>query len=432
MRTITKSILFLIIMITSVAGTFAASAGGNDGFVTVQDGQFMLNGKPYRFIGTNMWYASILASEGEGGNRKLLCRELDRLKKLGVTNLRIMVGADGEEGLTSHVRPVLQKAPGVYNDTLLQGLDYLLVEMERRQMKGVFYLTNSWEWSGGYSAYCEWAGLGKALIPRVDGYKEYVNYVKQFVLNDKAKEMYLRLVRTIVGRTNSITGKPYSESPAIMAWQISNEPRAFSREGLDAFVDWLLTAARTIKSIDSRHLVSTGTEGKYGFEFSLDHWTKVHSAPEIDYAIIHIWPVTWRWVRRDEVFTAVDRACSMSKKYITQHHDAIKSFGKPLVLEEFGYHRDDFSFTPGSPTTARDRYYEYILSMLCNDDLLAACNFWAWSGEARPAHLWWEPWDDYTGDPAQEEQGLYSVFDNDKSTLKLIKTYTKLLQKTCK
>ena len=70
--------------------------------------------------------------------------------------------------------------------------------------------------------------------------------------------------------------------------------------------------------------------------------------------------------------------------------------------------------------------------MLCNDDLLAACNFWAWSGEARPAHLWWEPWDDYTGDPAQEEQGLYSVFDNDKSTLKLIKTYTKLLQKTCK
>ena len=50
---------------------------------------------------------------------------------------------------------------------------------------------------------------------------------------------------------------------------------------------------------------------------------------------------------------------------------------------------------------------------MLDGDMLAGCNFWAWSGSARPAHLWWEPWDDYTGDPAQEEQGLYSVFDND-------------------
>ena len=52
--------------------------------------------------------------------------------------------------------------------------------------------------------------------------------------------------------------------------------------------------------------------------------------------------------------------------------------------------------------------------------MLAGCNFWAWSGSARPAHLWWEPWDDHTGDPAQEEQGLYSVFDCDHSTLGVI------------
>lgn len=407
-------------MITSVA-----AAWGAGGFVTVQDGKFMLDGKPYKFVGTNMWFAPILGSEGAGGNRELLCKELDRLSELGLTNIRVLVGADGDEGLTSHVGPVLQREPGVYNDTLLAGLDYLLVEMEKRNLRGVFYLTNSWEWSGGYSAYCQWAGLGKALIPRVDGYRQYTQYVQQFITNDKTKEMYYNHVRSIVGRVNSITGKPYSQSPAIMAWQVCNEPRAFGRRNLDQYVDWILTTARLIKSIDSNHLVSTGSEGDYGTEFSMATWQKIHTSPEIDYAIIHMWPVTWRWVKRSEVFTEVDQVCARSMEYVKKHYEAIKDSGRPLVLEEFGYHRDDFSFTPGSPTSARDRYYSFILDMICNGDMLAGGNFWAWSGAARPQELWWKMGNDYCGDPAQEEQGLYSVFDNDRSTLTVISHYAK-------
>ena len=33
-----------------------------------------------------------------------------------------------------------------------------------------------------------------------------------------------------------------------------------------------------------------------------------------------------------------------------------------------------------------------------------------------PEHTFWEKGDDYMGDPAQEEQGLYSVFQSDKTT----------------
>ena len=106
----------------------AKGVNDND-FVSVVNGKLMLNGKPYKYVGTNMWYAAILASEGRGGNRAKLCSELDRLHSLGVDNLRILVGADGGEGLTSHVMPVLQPEPGVYNDTILQGLDYLLVQL---------------------------------------------------------------------------------------------------------------------------------------------------------------------------------------------------------------------------------------------------------------------------------------------------------------
>ncbi len=412
-------------LLTAITVMLMGISAQASGFVTVQNGQFYLDGHPYHYVGTNMWHATIMASQGRGGNRRALLRELDNLKRLGINNLRILVGAEGPEGLPSHIKPVLQTEPGVYNDTILQGLDYLLVEMEKRDLKGVFYLTNAWEWSGGYSAYMEWAGHGNAVIPGIDGYSAYVDYVKGFVIDDKAKGMYYNHLRHIVGRTNSITGQPYSESPAIMSWQICNEPRPFSKEGLPAFEQFLLTAARIIKDIDKNHLVSTGSEGLVGCEMSLDWWTKIHAAPEIDYANIHLWPCTWRWVTRDNVFSDVETACRESRNYIEQHHNAIKAHGKPLVLEEFGYHRDAFSFTPGSSTTARDRYYQFILDIMCEKKMLAGCNFWAWSGDARPKHLWWEEWDDYCGDPAQEEQGLYSVFSNDRSTLKIIKKATK-------
>ena len=53
------------------------------------DGQFIRNGKPYYFVGTNFWYGAILGSEGQGGNRERLHQELDFLKSIGIDNLRV-------------------------------------------------------------------------------------------------------------------------------------------------------------------------------------------------------------------------------------------------------------------------------------------------------------------------------------------------------
>ena len=52
----------------------------------------------------------------------------------------------------------------------------------------------------------------------------------------------------------------------------------------------------------------------------------------------------------------------------------------------------------------------------------AGCNFWGWGGDANPKHEQWMPGDDYTGDPAQEAQGLNSVFSSDKSTLDVVRS----------
>lgn len=139
-------IVSLVLVLVAVSCTTPSKNQEGSNFVRVENGHFLRNGKPYYYVGTNFWYGAILGSEGQGGNRQRLCRELDSLKSLGIDNLRILVGSDGERGVSAKVEPTLQVAPGVYNDTIFAGLDYLLAEMSKRDMLAVLYLNNSWEW----------------------------------------------------------------------------------------------------------------------------------------------------------------------------------------------------------------------------------------------------------------------------------------------
>lgn len=400
----------------------------NTAFVTVHGNHFFVGDTPYKYVGTNFWYGPIIASEGQGGDRPRLHRELDSLCSLGVRNLRILVGGEGPEGRASHIAPLLQTAPGVYNDTLLQGLDYLLAEMGRRDMHAVLYMNNAWEWSGGYTAYLEWAGRGKAAIPSVDGYQAYVRYASQFVLCDEALRMALNHVKFIVSRRNSVTGRAYADDPAIMAWQVANEPRSFSDKGKDALLRYIDTTARLIHHIDPNHLVSTGSEGLNGCEVDLDLWTRIHSLPSIDYGILHLWPTNWGWADSATLTTNMDKVLKTSDEYIGVHQKALPA--KPIVLEEFGYPRDHMKLAPGSPTTARDTFYAHILGKMTGSESLDGCNFWGWGGLAMPRHNSWQPWDPYTGDPAQEPQGLFSVFSADQSTIAIIKNAAEKTNKT--
>lgn len=397
------------------------------------DGQFVRDGKPYYFVGTNFWYGAILGSEGEGGNRERLHKELDFLKSIGINNLRVLVGADGENGIKTRVEPSLQVAPGVYNDTILAGLDYFMNELRERDMTAVLYLNNSWEWSGGYSVYLQWSGHGDAVVPAVDGWPAYMEYVKQFPQSDSAKALFANHVNYIVSRTNRYNQIKYVDDPTIMSWQIGNEPRAFSDENKEPFARWMADVAAQIKSLDPNHMVSSGSEGSWGCEMDMNLFEKIHADPNINYLNIHIWPYNWSWVKADSLKELLPRAKENTKKYIDDHMVIARKYSKPIVLEEFGFPRDGFSFSKETPTTARDEYYRYVFDLIRQDresgGLFAGCNFWAWGGFAgqNPDHVFWEKGDDYTGDPAQEQQGLNSVFATD-STIEIIKAENRKLQ----
>ena len=397
------------------------------------DGQFVRDGKPYYFVGTNFWYGAILGSEGEGGNRERLHKELDFLKSIGINNLRVLVGADGENGIKMRVEPSLQVAPGVYNDTILAGLDYFMNELRERDMTAVLYLNNSWEWSGGYSVYLQWSGHGDAVVPAVDGWPAYMEYVKQFPQSDSAKALFANHVNYIVSRTNRYNQIKYVDDPTIMSWQIGNEPRAFSDENKEPFARWMADVAAQIKSLDPNHMVSSGSEGSWGCEMDMNLFEKIHADPNINYLNIHIWPYNWSWVKADSLKELLPCAKENTKKYIDDHMVIARKYSKPIVLEEFGFPRDGFSFSKEAPTTARDEYYRYVFDLIRQDresgGLFAGCNFWAWGGFAgqNPDHVFWEKGDDYTGDPAQEQQGLNSVFATD-STIEIIKAENRKLQ----
>ena len=409
------------------------SAQNTNEFVSMKNGQFYIGDKQYSYVGTNFWYGAILGSRGEGGDRIRLLNELDFMKSIGVNNLRVLVGSDGPENVTSKVEPTLQRKPGVYNEEILEGLDYLLMEMSKRDMYAVLYLNNSWEWSGGYSQYLQWAGAGKAPIPAVDGWNAFSEYVAQYAKNEKAQAIFTQYVDFIITRTNQYTGKKYVDDPAIMAWQIGNEPRAFSNDNKDAFSKWMAATAAQIKKLAPNHLVSTGSEGKAGTEGDLSLWERVHADKNIDYMTIHIWPNNWGWIHKETMEKDLPQAIVNTKAYIDEHLAIAEKYRKPVVMEEFGYPRDGFKFDKTSTTSGRDTYYEAVFSYIHENmqkgGLFAGCNFWGWGGfaELSPDHYVWKKGDDYTGDPAQEEQGLNSVFTTDLSTTSLIHKYSVML-----
>ena len=429
--------LDLLFLTALLALSSCAANSGDEKFFRVQDGCFIpaagfSESNAYYYIGANFWYGAILGSKTEAGDRQRLVAELDSLKALGIDNLRVLVGGDGPAGIPSQIEPSLQTAAGVYDENVFAGLDFLLSEMGKRKMSAVLYLNNAWEWSGGYARYLEWAGAGDAVLPSEAGWPAYMEYASQFVTDEKAKELFADHVRTVVSRVNTVTGVPYKDDPAIFSWQLCNEPRPFSDENKEDFLSWARESAAIIKSIDTNHLVSTGSEGLFGCEVDSSLFARLHSLEDIDYFNIHIWPYNWNWVDKGNL-DSVDIAIDESRKYIGIHTDAVADAGKPLVIEEFGYPRDGFSFSKDSSVSARDIYYRYIFDIVIESarsgGCIAGCNFWAWGGYAGQSSEseYWRRGDDYCGDPAQEPQGLYSVYAGDSTTVELVRETNELI-----
>jgi len=304
-----------------------------------------------------------------------------------------------------------------------------LSEMAKREMKAVLFFSNNWDWSGGFLQYLRWNNQVSEEDFQVKlSWDSLRDAVSKFYSCAPCKDQYLNQVRSIINRKNTVTGQIFKDDVTIMAWQLANEPRPMRPAALADYMNWISDVAAEIKKIDSKHLLTIGVEGEMGTE-DIETFKKIHSDKNIDYATIHIWPRNWSWYKELHDEAQFEKVLELTRNYIDRHSDVMKELGKPLVLEEFGYPRDNNSFSPDEKTSIRDKFYDEILNKWKNGmkdkSPLRGINFWAFGGQARPIknQIFWKEGDDYMGDPPMEEQGLYSVFDSDTSTWNVISKY---------
>ena len=401
-------------------------------FIKVIGNQFIKNNSPYHFIGTNFWYGAHLAAK-KSGDRARLIKELDTLKVNGITNLRIMAGSEGTNHRPYNIPIPMQPKLGEYNEDVLEGLDFLIAEMQKRGMQAVLCLSNFWYWSGGLSQYLSWVTGEEIPYPNdTNNWEKYMRFTANFYTNNTAMEAYKNHVETIIKRINTVTNTSYFEEPTIMSWELANEPYAIQNQV--AYLHWIENTSAFIKQLAPNQLVTIGGEGNTPFPwFTNNNTLSDYKFESLDYITIHIWIQNWEWYNPNKHDKTYKDALKKAKNYINEHLAIASTFNKPMVLEEFGISRDYLEYTNQSSVNHRNTYFKDVFDVLLehinNKSNFVGCNFWAWGGfghantpgEVSNNHM------EFIGDPAHEPQGWYSVFESDIETLQLIKKYNSIL-----
>jgi mannan endo-1,4-beta-mannosidase len=430
-----RDLLYPLIVVVTLASCGVKETKPD--FIRTDKTSFLRNGKPYTFMGTNFWYGINLGSKGPGGDRERLIRELDQLAAMGVKNLRVMGGSEGPDTEGYRMLPSLQPSPGKYNQDVLEGLDFLLAEMAKRDMVAVMCMNNFWNWSGGVGQYLVWAGAADSIPnPSAPGgnWDEYQRFAASFYSNEKAMNMFNDHLKVVINRKNSITGILYREDPVIMSWELANEPRAVDNQA--AFYKWVENTSNLIREMDPNHLITTGSEGNTSGPFAATDVFKDHNFKNIDYATIHLWVQNWAFYDPYKADSTYGPSIDFARSYIKGQLEKAAPLGKPLVLEEYGISRDTNNHAAGTPVAVRDRFYTEVFEEVRKEiakgnSAMAGVNFWAWGGEGRPAvpKGMWKLGDNFIGDPPHEPQGWYSIFDTDSSTIRIIREYAGKINK---
>ncbi|KAJ4326744.1 hypothetical protein N0V84_002864 [Fusarium piperis] len=307
-------------------GAEARPGGSKKDFVTVKGNKFQLNGKDFYFAGSNAYYLPFQDDAQDP------LRGLTAAKKAGLNVIRTWGFNDRNATTDPNGLPKYGGEgagdTSVYFQTWENGKSKINVERfdrvvnaaSKAGIKLIVALTNNWADYGGMDVYTVNLG-GK--------------YHDDFYRLPKIKNAYKRYVKTMVDR--------YKNSPAIMAWELGNEPRC-GADGVrnlprsdnctpQLLSDWVEEMSAYIKSLDPYHLVTWGGEG--GFNRESDDWAYNGSdggdfdheiaLPNIDFGVFHSYPDWWT------------KTVSWSNQWIIDHAESAAKVGKPVVHEEYGW-----------------------------------------------------------------------------------------------
>ncbi|USD67391.1 cellulase family glycosylhydrolase [Vibrio sp. SCSIO 43136] len=289
-----------------------------DSFVVQQEDQLLLNNQPFRFAGTNNYYMHYKSND-------MITAVLDDAQEMGLNSIRVWGFMEG----ISH-NHTMQPEAGDYTPpagvkSALERLDFTIAEAKKRGIRVVVALTNNWGDFGGMPQYVEWFGG---------------SHHDDFYRNPEIKQSYKDYVKHIIGHTNRYTGVPNSEEPAIMTWELGNEPRAQSDKSGELLYQWTKEMSDYVRSLAPNQLIALGSEGfftrpghedwAYNGNEGVD-WERILTLPNISYGTFHLYPE--HWGKHD--------AEQWGTQWIIEHAQAAKAANKPAVLEEYGIGKNE-------------------------------------------------------------------------------------------
>jgi len=377
---------------------FSATVEANQDsrFVTVEGTKLKLGCRTLKFGGSNTYQLMELGMEGSEGQARVRTL-LDEHVKLGMEVVRTWTFAYRWE-------KALQWAGGSYNEEAFRALDFAVDEAGKRNLKLIVALGDMWCEPEGVATMIGWCGG---------------SWEGDFFTSESCKDMYKDRILSIVERVNTITGVAYKDDPTIMAWDIINEAR-FKYAGHCSLRDWFAEMAAYIKTLDGKHLVTTGEEGFYsttpdGYWVNPDYWSPDEGQDyiadhtitrDIDFLTIHMWPDNWLmdavgW--QDKVV--------FTKDWVDVHIAQASELGMPLLIEEFGKKIMD-----NENVDIRNEIYKAVYD---------AAEQSAKSGGPVVGTMFWYLSDEVYSDPDGWSRGGYNVALSDQSTLGLIERHSR-------
>ncbi|CBI17042.3 hypothetical protein VitviT2T_029214 [Vitis vinifera] len=339
------SVLFLLLALVCEARVLLQSPG----FVQTQNTQFVLDGSPFFFNGFNSYWMMNVAADPSQRNK--ISEVFGQATASRLSVCRTWAFNDGGN-------QALQISPGVYDERVFQGLDFVISEAKRYGVRLILSLSNNYKDFGGRPQYVNWAKSAGAPVNKDD----------DFYTNEVVKGYYKNHVKRVLTRINTITRVAYKDDPTIMAWELINEPRCQVDYSGKTLNGWIQEMATYVKSIDNKHLLTVGMEGFYGdsmpekkainpgYQVGTDFISN-HLIKEIDFTTIHAYPDIWLSGKDDSSQMAFMQRWTMS--HWTDSRTIIK---KPMVFSEFGKSSKD----PGYSLSARDSFLNAVYTNIYN------------------------------------------------------------------
>jgi len=337
-------------------------------FITTKGVDFYLNNQIYYFSGTNQYYLFYKS-------QKMVDEVIEAAANMNLNSIRTWGFCDGvsKDGYS------FQPSPRVYDEATFKKMDYIIYKASKHNIKLVIPFVNNWDDMGGMLQYAKWAGTSNH---------------DDFYVHPWIRQVYKDYIQYFLNRTNSITGIVYKNDPTILMWELANEPRRQSNNGVD-FQLWVEEMSQFVKSIDSNHLLSIGDEGFFGDVPNGDwmhngsqgtDFIKNNQTKTIDVATFHIYPDPWGLNEQQ------------AKKWIEDHIViAKKVLGKPVYMGEFGIQNKG----------TRDRIYSewYDLSISRG---MSGIMFWLLSGHQDDGSLY----PDFDGFTVYPDSSTSSIIRN--------------------